>query len=884
MRRTLRTVCCLLVISSCGGPRAKQTEPSAACPGPPPVRSTEAAAQQLLQSNHQKPVRHLAFSSKPYLATGSEDGEVRIWDTRTMLQLAVIQTDRIHDLGWSSDGDRIVILGDHAGRGFGKSQLAGRARVFDVGGAHVGTWPIAVDSLRALPGAGDRWIARAGGDGVLLDLSACTTEAYDFDCYGSACNSETSVAGDGSLFASVAVPERRYVIHRPGDSTPVAEVVADALALLPGNRFVMRDDRALSIRRLPGQQIVRALSTSSPGAALVVDGTSLVAWSAHRVEIFELTAGARAWKREIDDVEVTAVAARSGSLAIATADRRVVLHDLRTGRLRAELGPGAARVPVAAPLVVGSQLFLRSSDSVSVWSLESGRRTFSMPAPRSLDLVIRSTDRVDVALRAEADTGRDVRSVVLREIAMPPTSDAGEVRAVADEVLPVQRDVEKIGDLHPTSPRALVRIGAMTVATAVGGKSGMLVDEGWRDTKFSPTGRLVVVKRSDGLEIVESDTAEVVLEVPRVDARLEVPTASVPEPVVCAGIRDHSGGTIMRIIAGIRHHAFSADERWFAVEYDGHFRIHDMTSKQVITGAIPERITAIALAHDGTLLLGTADGELLAWSEGAVRRRGSAGGGRIEHVSLDASSRAVTVSVDGAARVWDLASMQVLVALADFEDDEWVSFTPNGAYTGSAEVAERVTWRFAAPFEAFRFEQFEREFRLAELIARRMSSRGPDVAVRPVRPPRVEILGHAVDAHRGIAQVRARVTSGGRVDSISGFREGRAVAQEQVCRGEGEVVLDVPLLAGSNRLQLTAFDERGASSNPLALDVAAPASRPRPELWIVAVGVSTRCSRSVSSSGTPTTMHVGSPRHSSGMRGPGRRSPVPTRRSCSTAR
>ena len=55
----------------------------------------------------------------------------------------------------------------------------------------------------------------------------------------------------------------------------------------------------------------------------------------------------------------------------------------------------------------------------------------------------------------------------------------------------------------------------------------------------------------------------------------------------------------------------------------------------------------------------------------------------------------------------------------------------------------------------------------------------------------------------------------------------------------GDVVVDVPLLHGQNRLTARAFDDRGFASNPAVVDVVstAPAAR-RPELWVVAAGVS----------------------------------------------
>ncbi len=840
-----RVLILALALSACSGAKISSTAAVSSCPGPAPVRTPGTVAHQLLQSSHHEPVTHLAFSSQQYLATGSDDGEVRIWDTRTMTQLAVLQAGGINDLQWNARGDRLVVLGRFAGRGFTRNRLMGRAREYDVAGLHTRTWPIPLDSMRALAGSGDRWVARAADTALVVDLETCASVQHEVGCYGPYCNSSLDAGGDGALFASRN--SEGWVIFRVGQLEPIATSAADELTLLSKDRYVARTGKRVSIHRVPGGEVITTFASEvDDDAKLQVDGSSLVTWSARGIVVLDLGSGKQLWTRRFDDKGVATLASSDGKLAIAMRDRRVILHDLRSGRVRGELGPGRARMPVAVPLIVGSQLYIRSANAVSIWSLETGRRLFSIPTEGSLDLVTRPNGRVDVALREDGDASDHDSArlrVRLRPVVMPATSADGGAVEVVDEPLALRPDVTNVYDLHPYAPRGLVEIADEPVALVAGGASGMTVGDPGQRAHFSATGRYAVTSnQTSGLVVVESDTGTEVSQIPLVDARTPIPSsAKAPELLVCPKLPDDNHDTVITKISGITHHEFSADDRWLAVEFEGRFRIHEMASGKVVSGAVAERITAIALA--GTtpkLLLGSADGELLVWSDGRVIARAENTGGQILRIAVDsAGQRFTTVSGDGATRIWDLATLQVLVAFAEYEDDEWVTFTPNGAYTGTAEVAERVTWRFDAPVEAFRFEQFEREFRREDVISRRLSSGGADITAQPARPPRIELVAHSVAKRTGHVTVTARVSSSGRVDSVSGFREGRAVARERVCRPARDVTLEVPLLAGTNRVQVTAFDERGAASNPLSIDVATPTvTTRRPELWVVAVGVS----------------------------------------------
>lgn len=222
--------------------------------------------------------------------------------------------------------------------------------------------------------------------------------------------------------------------------------------------------------------------------------------------------------------------------------------------------------------------------------------------------------------------------------------------------------------------------------------------------------------------------------------------------------------------------------------------------------------------------------------DGKIVANGSSDGGAIEAIAVAPDGKTfATTSQDGALRIWDAPTATVRVALAQFEDDEWIASTPEGAYAGTTEVADRIGWVFDKPLEGFTFEQFSATFRDASLVKRRLAGERVDVSAHVVRPPHVTITSSPATAGTS-ATLKLHVSSIDRVDVVRLFVEGAPVAEKPVCATEGDVTLDAPLLAGTNRVTAVAYDARGAASNPAFADVTSTTTT-KPELWIVAVGV-----------------------------------------------
>ncbi|HUS64114.1 MAG TPA: caspase family protein [Kofleriaceae bacterium] len=250
-------------------------------------------------------------------------------------------------------------------------------------------------------------------------------------------------------------------------------------------------------------------------------------------------------------------------------------------------------------------------------------------------------------------------------------------------------------------------------------------------------------------------------------------------------------------------------------------------------------VSAQAQAPDqGLVLAASAGGDLVVVRDGVVEARGQSDGGRILDIVLSPDRRlAITTSIDGIVRLWDVETALVRALFVDFDDEEWMVATPGGAYVGTPEVGTRIGWVFDDPVEFFSFEQFAASFDDPALVVRRMRGAAVEADLDIARPPRVDITSPDRVAHGGRGWVTVRVSSDRRVDTVRAFVEGRLVHTRKVCAARGTIDLEVPVVAGSNHVSVVAFDDLGHASNDAAATITS-ATGAAADLWVVSVGVS----------------------------------------------
>ena len=336
----------------------------------------------------------------------------------------------------------------------------------------------------------------------------------------------------------------------------------------------------------------------------------------------------------------------------------------------------------------------------------------------------------------------------------------------------------------------------------------------------------------------------------------------------------------------------SGDGSWIAVENGGVLTAVDTTTGKVATSSFtsalppipsgksrrvsdwhlaPDR-SALAVVHDGDSVsfvradgkLGSThrfqrsphmvrfvspkgavatfeDGSYVVFEDGKIGREGKTGStaGYEDLAGAPDGRSAALLGVDRFTYVVDLDTAQTRASLLDFADREYIALTPSGAYTGTAEVAHRIGWSFESPSEVFGFELFASALKKADVVKKRLAGESVDLPTGLVRPPALALAAPprlSADGKSVTLSLDARSSS--RVDVVRIFVEGRPAASQAVCKREEKLEITAPLLPGTNHVAAIAFDALGYSSRPLTLSAEGPVAARRPDVWVVAVGVS----------------------------------------------
>ncbi|MFO0757108.1 MAG: caspase family protein [Byssovorax sp.] len=806
--------------------------PVAAAAGPPLPPAASAAPRraprQVIEGTHAGAIADLSFSpSGRLLATSGADGTLRIWDPDKQHQLLMIRPGGAARITWLPGEQQIVAAVAGFKEGFEHFSVL-RADLA-AGTTRELPFPRALYRIVRVQWAdGTRWVGatyddvgRFDDEGKPLGVLAARDGSWRPR------HESLEVADDASTVRIVFENESKGPFERP----------IKTLAWDDGQE---RDPTSLEARferPLPGEdeRIARAMPGFRPSSvARSRDGKTLFAGGVHARARGEAVLasldvqsvgpvrelrfpdlGARdQWAPGGDEIKPIAISPDGKLIAAGSWEGRIWLVDARSFALRGALGGDRApRLASDLAFTTDGRLVVLSEDHVSTFSLATGARKANLDAPGAMRFSRRG-EALEIA------SARDKGCLVLDRLDPGRAVSAGTPRCTLPHVVDAASDAHKLlargggrilfsgldaASLLDLDRGAEVKIGGDEPRCSGVTVPSVIADDGSFAASWSYRGKM------DRTTFCVFDGAtgktERVIELPRMSW-----SVLAPDGRAVAGV---SGGklSVFALPGG--------ESRW---------------SMPVEPG---EELAA--LGPGGKVAVVRSDLRIRAFSEGTELGAAAVSATDPSPAQIDGSGRwAVAPGPDGGLRIWDLRRMVLTVTLVDFKDDEWIALSPRGAYTGTSEVADRVGWVYEAPLEHFSFEQFSASYRDPALIAARLGGSGADVESSIGRPPRVELAGPPeVRADAATVRLRARVRSEERVDTLRAFVEGRPIAERAVCKAEGEVDLDLPLLPGNNHLDLVAFDSRGFSSNPAVATVVGRRDPSRlPDLWVVSVGVS----------------------------------------------
>lgn len=835
------------------------------CHGLPPAPRHALSARLVVQSTSSDQITGVRFDGRGLVAIASAADGIRVWDAHRHTLLRVIPPPS--DIGafvsfaWAPDDHRFAFGG------------LNRSVIVDERGKELERFDAPGGTIAWTPGSpGLPWTVsgsvfgffnfRRIGSGRIEDIKLHPPKSAE-----KAIGRAVAFSSDGTTAVAVLPNERALGVFAPsGDSRvriiPLGAMPTEALAVaahgdraalviepLPGVRqIVVVGTRAGS--RVPAPLAAAVTGELSYMVAIAPDGSLVAATTIGGIALWTAGDGRVRWEREYDDVRPTGVGERGkqvmrGGLAryrsrwftsvafsangrdlvVGDASGRAFTLDAGTGRLTGELGN-----PIRAPLKVhfsrAGDLLAISLDRVSVWSLKEARIVASAFIPDLFDAVA---------------TGESGYRVLRTPIELCP--NLGHSFYLEDR--------PQLGEARSAASRRCFDPGEELVGASLAGRIGLTRRPVGAPLWFEwaavdlDTGARALLERPESAGLTSMSISE---DGTRIAGVLEKGSAAN-----VGAVWDARTGKLLRELAlgekgtGVARVALSPDGRRIAL---ARYR-SDATPVSVrsvveneapdVEIVVPEQVYNLTFAFTGSKdgLLASVPGRMRVYEGPALVAEDSAPG--VWGVAADlAGRRFAGVGSNGAVHVFDGSKAALLASFLEFEDDEYVAFTPRGAYTGTAEAADRIAWVFDAPYDAHRFEQFASTFGRLDIVRCRLAGRDVDMAALPRRPPSVSILDAPARAAAGTSvRVRVKVSSTSGVAKVRAFAEGRLVAELPVGKQETELSLEIPLLAGVNRVSVVAFDDAGMASAPTAADItgtAKPVQR-QPDLWVVAVGV-----------------------------------------------
>ncbi len=258
------------------------------------------------------------------------------------------------------------------------------------------------------------------------------------------------------------------------------------------------------------------------------------------------------------------------------------------------------------------------------------------------------------------------------------------------------------------------------------------------------------------------------------------------------------------------------------------------------------RAYGLAFSPDGHFAVSGGDDQIVSYWDLKTRQllwSSKGHHGTVYSASFSPDGQFVTTgSRDGTVKIWNTNTGTKIATLQSSTDDEWIAYTPDGYYQTSPEGTNIIHWVANNDTETFTFEQFESQFRKPGIIKSRLAGNFNKKAKQPIvsRPPHIDFSDHMAlyTTEKNTYTISFKATSGRIVKTVRIFNNSKPTLEIAVNKKKKIFKVDVPLTSGANKISILAYDDQGISSNPKMLDVVKEGEGRKPNLHIVAIGIS----------------------------------------------
>jgi WD40 repeat protein len=809
------------------------------------------AAELVLQLGHRSGVSSVAFSpDATRIASGSWDKTVKVWAVETGQELLSLSgpTEGVNCLAYSPDGKRLVSGNEDktvrvwdADRGRELLSLKGHTR--SVHGV-----AYSPDGNRIVSVSGNNraytlkvWDASKGEEVFSRDLQHWT--------FGVAYNPDGSrlVSGGGEFgkFGEVKVWDAArgrelLSLNRPGGIlfrvaySPDGKRIVGGCA--DGTLQIWDGDNGQELLTLKGH--TRAVR----GVAYSPDGNRIVSGSSDTtVKVWDADSGRELLSLKGHTNEVIAVAFSPDGKRIASGgdDRTVRLWDPRTGQELRALQQHTREIASVACGPDGRRIVGCSTDrsptdtpadpeapgELTVWDTEKGEQTFALGGhanwltsvacrPDGKRLATASADRTVKVW--DATTGQELLTFKGHQgwvdtIAFSPDghwgvsggggSGSGELR---------------VWDANNGRERFAIKGQPGAISGAAFSPDGKrIVSASWGDQrKFNQPGELKVWDADRGRQLLS----------------LEGHTRAV----LCVAF--NRDGT--HVVSG---------------SWDRTLKVWDLENGQELltleghTGPVH----TVAFSPDGSRIVsGSADKTVKIWDAAKGQELLTLKGHTDEVRGVACTpdgKRIVSGGADGTIRLWDVVTGHELCALLSLDHGkDWLVVTPEGLFDGSQGGREKVHFRVGKGLTVLPVDRFLADYWQPGLLVKIMAGERP----LPRRdfpaaaPPTLHFLSPSgpVKTDQEYLTVEVEATDeGGGIDGPFLHHQDTRLRQHQGEEKLGNSVrraFRVRLVEGPNRLTVKAASQDRVESNPVSLTVVYDKPLVKPDLWVVAAGVS----------------------------------------------